>query len=164
MDFKALSLLRPSPKLFRSWSVIRLPLLTSQSIHLTKLITRWDWWIVRHWVFWELHGGFFALDLLFFRTCSQVIKLILPESLTRQSWGWWTARYRVFWDLHWGCLDLHLRFLGIYEQVTHSFYKTHLLSKIEVDRLQDIEAFETFTEVVQTLICDVPAAVRNSTN
>lgn len=57
IDCNALSLLRPSPIWSRPWSEILSQLFVSQQIYLTKVLTSqsWDWWIVRNWLFWDLH-------------------------------------------------------------------------------------------------------------
>ena len=49
-------------------------------------------------------------------------------------------------------------------KLTNSSYKSHLPLIVEIDGLQHIESFESFTEAVQTLICDSLTAVNKSTS
>ncbi len=55
-------------------------------------------------------------------------------------------------------------FRAAINQSTNLFDKNDLLSKVEIDRMQRTESFETFTQIVQTLICDFFTPVIKSTN
>ena len=120
IDFKEVSVLRPSPRFFRPSSVMR-------------------------WQLWS-NDKFYTRNVTY--TLNSRLSDCKELSLLRPS-----ARFFKPWSVI--LVQLLLKNQWIHAR------KSPLLVKYQVERLQVIESFQTFSEIVQTLIWDSIAAVEN---